>query len=102
MPRVWLSVPDGTAPELEPYRDNPMGLEEHVRSVVEGAGARLEGLFFDVDRPLAYALVEGLDDFISMKAVSNILCAVELKKLITVEQAVQAIARRGDMRSRLS
>jgi hypothetical protein len=102
MPRGWLAVSTGTPPELEPYRDDPRGLERYVRAVVEGAGARFEALYFDVDRPVAYALVEGLDDFISIKAVRSILGAVDLTKLITVDQAADdAVRREHDIRGRL-
>jgi hypothetical protein len=102
MPRGWLAVSTGTPPELEPYRDDPRALERYVRAVVEGAGARFEALYFDVDRPVAYALVEGLDDFISIKAVRSILGAVDLKKLITVDQAADdAVRREQDIRGRL-
>jgi hypothetical protein len=103
MPRVWLAVSTATPPELEPYRDDPRGLEGYVRSVVQEAGARFEALYFDVDRPVAYALVEGLDDFITIKAVSSILGVVEHKKLITVDQAAdEAVRRERDTRGRLS
>jgi hypothetical protein len=51
---------------------------------------------------VAYALVEGLDDFISIKAVRSILGAVDFKKLITVDQAAdEAVRRERDIRGRL-
>jgi hypothetical protein len=98
MPRLWMAVPNGTPPELEPYVDDPVALERFVRQVVEGADARLEALFFDVARPTAFALVEGLDDFRTMRAVRKALGAEVVNKLLTVEQAVEATEQERALR----
>jgi hypothetical protein len=100
MPRLWMAVPNGTPPELEPYVDDPEGLERFVREIVEGAGARLEALFFDVARPTAFALVEGLDEFRTIRAVRKALGAEVLNKLLTVEQAVEATEQERAFRRR--
>jgi hypothetical protein len=110
LPQSWLRLSNGTPPQLEPYIDDPAGLKEFVESVLssvrqvreEEAQTELIDLYFEVGRPVAYALVEGLDDFISIKAVRSILGAVDLKKLITVDQAADdAVRREQDIRGRL-
>jgi hypothetical protein len=104
MPRVWLAVPTGTPPELERFRDDPEGLVAFVKRVVEDeeVGAQLLDLHFDVGRPVAYALVEYLDDYIKLKAVCRILGAKYIKKLITVEHAVQMVGLEQRIRGRLA
>jgi hypothetical protein len=89
MPRVWIAVPNGTPPELQSYVDDPAALEQFVREVVEAADAQLEAFYFDVARPVAFALVEGLDEFRMIRAVRRVLQAEVLNKLLTVEQVVE-------------
>jgi septum formation inhibitor-activating ATPase MinD len=74
-----------------------------VKQVVEDeeVGARFLDLHFDVGRPVAYALVEALDDFIKIKAVCRILGAKYIKKLITVPQAADAVGLEQRIRGRL-
>lgn len=102
MPRVWFRLPTGPSTELEPYRDEPKRLEEYVRLVVESEGAQLEGVYFDVGRPVAYAQVADLDDYIAAKAVREALGAEDATKMITVKQAVEAVEREQAIRDRLS
>jgi hypothetical protein len=102
MPRGWLRLRTGTPPQLEPYRDDPRGLYEFVKAVVEAADAELLDFYFAAGRPVAYALVKDLDDFISIKAVVRILGAEDFKKLITVDHAVEALGREQTIRQRLA
>jgi hypothetical protein len=102
MPIVFARFPIATAPEIEQFRDDPRGLAERVRQIVEGIeGVRLVDLYFDVGRPVAYAVVEGLDDFRDMAAVSSYLGAEDLVKAIRVEDAVAAVERKRAVRDRL-
>jgi hypothetical protein len=100
MPVGWMRFPTGTAPEVEQFRDDPQGLEAFVRNVVEveGEPQRLEALYFDVGREVAYALVFGLDDFIAIRAARRILGAEAFTKLLRVEDAVRAVERERFLR----
>jgi hypothetical protein len=102
MPIVWMRIPNGTPPQLEPYLDDPVGLERFVRDVVDGEGAELIALYFEVGRPVAYAVVAELDDFIAIKAVCRVLGAEAVTKLLRVDQAVEAVERDRSIRARLS
>ena len=109
MPQSWLRLSNGTPPQLEPYVNDPAGLKEFVESVLsavrqvreEEAETALIDLYFEVGRPVAYALVRGLDDPITMKAVCRILGAEGFTKLLTVEQAMAAVDRDQTIRDRL-
>ena len=109
MPQSWLRLSNGTPPQLEPYVNDPAGLKEFVESVLsavrqvreEEAETALIDLYFEVGRPVAYALVRGLDDPITMKAVCRILGAEGFTKLLTVEQAMAAVGRDQTIRDRL-
>lgn len=102
MPQKWLRLPTGPSTELEPYRDEPKRLEEYVRLVVESEGAQLEAVYFDVGRPVVYAHVANLDDYIAAKAVCGALGAEDATKMLTVRQAVEAVEREQVIRDRLS
>ena len=94
MPRVWMAIPiGGTAPLVAPYRERPRELKQRVQEIVEAEHAVLEELYFEVDRPVAYALVEGLDDFIGIRAVCRALGVEETVKVLDVDQATEAIER---------
>jgi hypothetical protein len=110
LPQSWLRLSNGTPPQLEPYVNNPAGLKDFVESVlsavrqvreVEEAETALIDLYFEVGRPVAYALVRGLDDPVTMKAVCRILGAEGFTKLLTVEQAMDAVGRDQTIRDRL-
>ena len=109
MPQSWLRLSNGTPPQLEPYIDDPAGLKEFVESVLssvrqvreEEAQTELIDLYFEVGRPVAYALVRGLDDPITMKAVCRTLGAEGFTKLLTVEQATLAVDRDRAIRTQL-
>jgi hypothetical protein len=104
MPRVWMAIPiGGTAPLVAPYRERPEELEQLVRGVVETEeGAHLEALYFDVDRPVAYALVRELDNFIGIRAVFRALGVEEAVKVLDVQQATDAIGRERALVERFS
>jgi hypothetical protein len=103
VPQVWLAIPTGTPPELERFRDEPERLEAFVKQVVEDeeVGAHFVSLHFDVGRPVAYALVENLDNYITLKAVCRILGAEYIKKLITPQQAAEMVELERRIRGRL-
>jgi hypothetical protein len=109
LPQSWLRLSNGTPPQLEPYIDDPVGLKEFVESVLssvrqvreEEAQTELIDLYFEVGRPVAYALVRGLDDPITMKAVCRTLGAEGFTKLLTVEQATLAVDRDRAIRTQL-
>jgi hypothetical protein len=98
MPVGLMKLRTGTPPELEGYRDDPEGLYNHVKGVIQRAGAQLEALYFDIGEERAYALVTDLDDYIAVKAVARVLGAEGFIKLITVDQAVEAVERDREIR----
>ena len=91
MPVGLMTLRTATPPELELYHDDPRGFEDFVRGVVERAGAKLVELFFDIGHERAYAIVESIDDYVAVKAVSRILGAEGYIKMIRTAQAVEAI-----------
>jgi len=98
MPVGMLKLRTATPPELEGYRDDPKALYDYVKRVVERAGAQLEDLYFDIGKERAYAFVRDLDDYIAVKAVARILGAEGFTKMITVDQAVEAVERDREIR----
>jgi hypothetical protein len=93
MPVAWLRIPTCTPPDLEKYRNDPKGLKTYVGTVAGKAKAELLELYFDVGGDYAYALIRNLDDPIDTKAVSRIFGADYLVKVVTAEQAAEAIER---------
>jgi hypothetical protein len=95
MPVGFMRLRTATPPQLEQYHDDPKGLETFVKQVIEGAEpeAKLVSLYFDVSGEYAYALITDLDDPINIKSVTRHLGADSHIKLITVDQAVEAIDR---------
>jgi hypothetical protein len=103
MPRVWMAIPiGGTAPLVAPYREHPAELKQLVQRIVEDEGAHLEDLYFEVDRPVAYAFVRMLDDFVAIRAVIRALGVEETVKVLDVEQATDAIQRERALVDRYS
>ena len=103
MPRVWMAIPiGGTAPLVAPVRDQPERLRELIENIVRSEGAELENLFFDVDRPVAYALVKELDDFIGIRAVFRLLGVQEAVKVLDVGQVAEALGREQTIRGRVA
>ncbi len=98
MPVGLMKLRTATPPELEGFRDDPEGLYNYVKGVVERAGAALEALYFDIGEEQAFALVTGLDDYIAVKGVARVLGAEGFLKLITVDQAVEAVERDRQIR----
>lgn len=94
MPRVWMAIPiGGTAPVVAQRLESPADLKQLVRDIVEAEGAVLEDLYFDVDRPVAYAFVKDLDNPISIRAVRMVLGVEEAVKVLDVEQVDDAFGR---------
>jgi hypothetical protein len=99
MPVGILTLSTATPPELLDLHDDPQGFSDYVAGVIARVpGVELLGLFFDVGAEKAYALVEGLDDYRDVKAVSRILGAVGFLKLVRAPQAAEAIDRERDYR----
>lgn len=99
MPVGILTISTATPPELLALHDDPQGFSDYVEGVIARVdGVDLLGLFFDVGAEKAYALVEGLDDYRDVKAVSRILGAEGFLKLVRAAQAAEAIERERDYR----
>jgi hypothetical protein len=81
-----------TPSELERFHDDPEGLREFVSDVVTRADAELIELYFDIGEERAYAVVQSLDDYLAVKAVSRILGAEGFLKMIKADDATEAIA----------
>lgn len=98
MPVGFLTMSTATSPELEAFHDDPQGFADYVEGVVTRAGARLLSVYFDVGKERAYALVEDLDDYRDVKAVSRILGGEGFLKMVKVEGAIEAIERESGYR----
>jgi hypothetical protein len=100
MPVGFMTLRTATPPELEELRDDPEGYRQYVSDVVERANAHLVELYFDIGAELAYAIVEDLDDYKDVKAVSRILGAEGFIKMVKAPDAAEAFSRiptfRGD------
>ena len=99
MPVGLMRLRTATPPELELFHDDPEGLRDFVRGVIERAGAEFVNIYFDIGGEHAYVIVKNLDDYLDVKAVSRILGAESFTKLITVAQAVEAIGRERGFRN---
>lgn len=94
MPVGILTFSTATAPELLALHDDPQGFSDYVSDVIGRVpGVDLLGLFFDVGAEKAYALVEGLDDYNDVKAVSRILGGEGFLKMVRAPQAADAVDR---------
>jgi hypothetical protein len=102
MPIGLMTMRTATPPELEQFHDDPAGLLDYVTGVIERAEANLLHLYFDIGGERAYAIVEGLDDYVTVKAVSRILGAESFTKMVTVDGAVDAIEREASLRGSAS
>jgi hypothetical protein len=98
MPVGFMTLQTATQPELEKFHDDPQGLRDFVSGVVERAGAELVELYFDIGKERAYALVEELDDYSDVKAVSRILGADGFLKMTKVDGVTKAMARESRFR----
>jgi hypothetical protein len=102
MPRVYIGFPDGSPPEVHELQNEPVRLERLVRQVVEGQeiGAQVLEFHVEVGRRRAYALVDGLDDFVKLKAVCRFFGVDSIKKVVGAEDAAKAIALEGLLREK--
>jgi hypothetical protein len=102
MPVGMMRLTTATPESLEQFRDDPEGLYNYVKEVVERAGAEFLNLFFDIGRERAYVLIKDLDDYVRVKAVARILGAEGFLKMVEKEQAIEAIALETEIRPPLS
>jgi hypothetical protein len=93
MPIIWMGFPTSSAEPVHELREDPVALKAWVAGVVGRAGATLEDLYIEVGAERACALIIDLDDYVDAKAVARILGADEIKKLVNVQQAADAISR---------
>jgi hypothetical protein len=83
-----------------PHQGNPRGFYELVAAIVDKVeGATLIDIYFDIGRDEAVVIIEGLDDYVDVKAVSTALGAQGFEKFVRIELAEQAIARHGEISS---
>ena len=99
MPVGIMTFSTETTPELTPFATTRKASPTTWRDVVSRVdGVTLLGLFFDVGAEKAYALVEGLDDYRDVKAVSRILGGEGFIKMVRPAQAAEAISREDTYR----
>jgi hypothetical protein len=98
MPIIWMRFSTASTPEVHELRDDPVKLRDYVGDLCERAGATLEDLYFEVGAPRACALVRDLDDYVSAKAVAQILGVDTLTKLLNADQAARALQLAHDYR----
>src|SRR5689334_12789374 len=103
MPVGIMTISTETTPELHALRDDPEGASEYVERVVTRVdGVSLLGLFFDIGAEKAYVLVEGLDDYRDVKAVSRILGGEGFIKMVRPADAATAVERESGYRGSAS
>jgi hypothetical protein len=98
MPWGWIVFSTATAPDLEPFVSDPVGMRDYVSWVVEQAGATLEDLYFEVGADRGHAIVKDLDDYLTARAVGRILGATSYTKLLDPEQAADSMSQEDDLR----
>jgi uncharacterized protein with GYD domain len=81
-----------------PHADDPEGLEQLVRETVEAAGASLLAIYFAIGADEAVAVVEDLDDYVDVKAVTSAVGAHGFEKYVKTAHAREAIERRSKYR----
>ena len=78
-----------------PHTDDPEGLENLVRHTVQAAGATFVAIYFDIGAEVAVAIVDGLDDYVDVKAVTTAVGASSFEKYVKTADAKEANARRA-------
>lgn len=107
MPVGMMRLSTATPEWLTQFHDDPDGLEGHINDVLDQVEAQgyprpeLLGLFFEIGRERAYALIKDLDDYVAVKAVARALGADGFLKLVTTAQAVDAVALENNIRNGL-
>jgi hypothetical protein len=108
MPVGMMRLSTATPEWLEQFRDDPRGLFEYVRKVVDAVEVgdgyprpELKDLYFELGRERAYALIKDLDDYVAVKAVARVLGADGFLKLVDIDGAVDAIRRANGIREQL-
>jgi hypothetical protein len=104
MPIIWIEFPTGSSSLVSACEGEPKKIEGLVTRVVRDSyGPRsrkrptLIGLYFQVDADYACALIDGLDDYVAMKAVFRALGAEHATKFLKTDKAQQAINRAKKM-----
>jgi hypothetical protein len=98
MPVGIMKLPTAPPSDLARFHEDPQGLRDFVRDVVERAGAELVELYFGIGEERAYAIVQSLDDYRDVKAVSRILGSEGFLKMVKAEDAIEAISREQKFR----
>lgn len=103
MPVGIMKLPTGPPATLAKFRDDPVGLRDHVAQVITAADdeAELLDLYFDIGKEQAYAVVKDLDDYAKVKAVSRILGAEGFTKTVPVDGASEAVELERQIREGL-
>ena len=100
MPVGMMRLRTATPERLERFRDDPRGLFDYVKGVVDAVEVpegfprpELKDLYFEIGQERAYALIKDLDDYVAVKAVARVLGAEGFLKLVDTDGAVEAFAR---------
>jgi hypothetical protein len=93
MPIIWINFPYGSSPAVAAFHGKPRALKRFVARLVTKANpkASLIDLYFEVGAERACAVVKDLDNYVEVKAVSNVLGADGVKKFLNAAQAEEAI-----------
>jgi hypothetical protein len=104
MPIIWMGFSTASSDGVHDRRRQPHDLKAWVSDVVESSYPRrskrkpkLLELYFQADTHYACALIEGLDDYVAVKAVAEVLGAEYATKFLTADKAHQAIRRSDRM-----
>ena len=108
MPVGMMRLSTATPEWLEQFRDDPRGLFNYVKAVVDAVEVgdgfptpELRDLYFEIGRERAYALIKDLDDYVAVKAVARVLGAEGFLKLVDTDGAVEAIERANRIREQV-
>jgi hypothetical protein len=103
MPVGIMTITTATPPLPQTLHDNPLAFHDYVADVIGRVeGVDLIGLFFDIGAEKAYVVVENLDDFSDVKAVSRILGAESFVKMVRAADAAAAVRRESGYRGSAS
>jgi hypothetical protein len=103
MPIIWIGFSTNSPEDVHNLRNQPQRLKDYVAWVVansvpedEPIKPSLEDLYIEVGADRACALVNNLDDYVAVKVVTRKLGADEVRKLLPVDKAADAIQRLVD------
>lgn len=99
MPVGIMTITTATPPVPQNLHDDPTGFHDYVADVIGRVdGVSLLDLFFDIGAEKAYVVVEHLDDYRDVKAVSRILGAESFVKMVRPADAATAVERESGYR----